>query len=407
MSSLFYLPRQFVIDGGGDPRAGAKLYFYQAGTLTAQDTYSDSALTTPNTNPVVADSAGEFGAIYLSTDPYRVILKDSDDVTLWDQDNYDAAPIGFGKDAAVKSGNYTIVVADRGEFFRFTATATATLPSVADAGTGFPVAIANVSAGDVVTVDPGADTIDGTSSLVVRPSESALLTCNGTEWKSIVTHYAGLGRYALEKSGNYTIAIGDVGCFVVFTASATATLPSIANAGTGFPIAIYNSHATADVTVDPGADTINGAGSLTVGPGGAALLTSNGTEWKAVVMAHIDNGSFTGTWNGFTTTPTDTILYTKIGEMVILTIPPETATSNDTAFYISGVPAALTPTTQTGSIPVHATHDNTSDVVGGSHCVVNPSSQIVFSKGSLSFGDWTASGEKGIPQRTQIVYRLD
>lgn len=67
----------------GDVGAGWKLYFYASGSSsTLQDTYSDTALTTPNANPVVADASGRFGAIFLSPLNYNVVLKDANDATI-------------------------------------------------------------------------------------------------------------------------------------------------------------------------------------------------------------------------------------------------------------------------------------------------------------------------------------
>lgn len=86
MSFRFSFPRLQAFDANGDPLAGGKLYFYTTGTTTPEDTFSDAALTTANTNPVVADSAGRFGDIYLSDETYKVILKDSADVTIWTAD---------------------------------------------------------------------------------------------------------------------------------------------------------------------------------------------------------------------------------------------------------------------------------------------------------------------------------
>lgn len=56
--------------------AGALLYFYQTGTTTPINTYSQSdlAIGHVNTNPVVADSNGLFGPIYLLPTPdYKVV----------------------------------------------------------------------------------------------------------------------------------------------------------------------------------------------------------------------------------------------------------------------------------------------------------------------------------------------
>lgn len=62
--------------------SGFKLAFYEVGTTTDLTTYSDFALTTENTNPLVADSNGLFGPAYLDAtgnDP-KVVLTDADDV---------------------------------------------------------------------------------------------------------------------------------------------------------------------------------------------------------------------------------------------------------------------------------------------------------------------------------------
>lgn len=93
--SVFYLPRAVAFDTNSNRISGAKLNFYTAGTDTRKDTYSDSALTTANSNPVVADSTGLFGAIYMESGAYKVVLTDSSDVTLWTQDNVSAGVDGL------------------------------------------------------------------------------------------------------------------------------------------------------------------------------------------------------------------------------------------------------------------------------------------------------------------------
>ena len=75
---------------------GAKLFFYIAGTSTLTTTFSDVDLTTPNTNPVVADSAGFFGDIFLNDATYKVVLKRSDDTTVWTADDYASSGGGIG-----------------------------------------------------------------------------------------------------------------------------------------------------------------------------------------------------------------------------------------------------------------------------------------------------------------------
>ncbi|HEB27092.1 MAG TPA: hypothetical protein ENI05_04870, partial [Porticoccus sp.] len=91
---LFTLPQVVVFDTNAALVSGAKANFYIAGTLTRQNTYSDSALTTPHANPVVADGNGLLDPIYLdATLNYKVDITDSLDSSLegYPVDNITAA----------------------------------------------------------------------------------------------------------------------------------------------------------------------------------------------------------------------------------------------------------------------------------------------------------------------------
>lgn len=81
---LFHLPRPTAISSNLTLVAGAKVGFFLTGTSTPTNTYQDSALTTPHTNPVVADSAGRLPAIYLNPSiVYRVTFTDASDVEIY------------------------------------------------------------------------------------------------------------------------------------------------------------------------------------------------------------------------------------------------------------------------------------------------------------------------------------
>lgn len=82
----FQLPLAQVMTSIGEVGAGYKLHFYESGTSTPLDTYSDSGNTTPNANPVVADASGTWDDIYLANVPYKVVLRDADDVLIWTAD---------------------------------------------------------------------------------------------------------------------------------------------------------------------------------------------------------------------------------------------------------------------------------------------------------------------------------
>lgn len=94
MAGRFANPVQQFLSDNITALAGGKLYFYVSGTTTPQNTYSDSGLTTPNSNPVILDSAGRIPEIYAAYDKtFRVVLKTSADVTIWTKDNVQFADI--------------------------------------------------------------------------------------------------------------------------------------------------------------------------------------------------------------------------------------------------------------------------------------------------------------------------
>ncbi len=106
MSRLFFIPQAVRINSVGTPYAAAKANFYLTTTTTRTDTYTDNARGTPHDNPVVADAAGQFAAIYL--DPaitYRCIITESDDTLIDDIDPVHA-PLAGADIAITDSGGY-------------------------------------------------------------------------------------------------------------------------------------------------------------------------------------------------------------------------------------------------------------------------------------------------------------
>jgi hypothetical protein len=63
------------LNADGTPMVGGKVCTYQAGTTTPQQTYVDSTLGTPNSNPVVLDARGEANIWLSSANPYKIVLR--------------------------------------------------------------------------------------------------------------------------------------------------------------------------------------------------------------------------------------------------------------------------------------------------------------------------------------------
>jgi hypothetical protein len=74
-------PRKQYEDTNGNPLSGGKLFFYAAGSSTKQDTYTTSAGSVANANPIILDSAGRTPYPVWFTDglAYKMVLAPSTD----------------------------------------------------------------------------------------------------------------------------------------------------------------------------------------------------------------------------------------------------------------------------------------------------------------------------------------
>ncbi|MFB6449246.1 hypothetical protein [Bradyrhizobium tunisiense] len=80
MAGRFNNPFPQFLDATPAVRSGAKLFFYEAGTSTKLNTYSDRNLSSANTNPIVLNSAGYPSVdIFLQDLDYKVVLAPSTD----------------------------------------------------------------------------------------------------------------------------------------------------------------------------------------------------------------------------------------------------------------------------------------------------------------------------------------
>jgi hypothetical protein len=84
MANRFVSPEQQFINFAGQPYANGQLFFYISETNVPTPTYQDEALSTPNSNPVILDSAGNAGNIFLNPAiVYKVILEDEYNNQIW------------------------------------------------------------------------------------------------------------------------------------------------------------------------------------------------------------------------------------------------------------------------------------------------------------------------------------
>ena len=99
-------------DNSGVPLAGGLLYSYEAGTTTPAATYTTSAGTIANTNPIVLDAAGRPPSeIWLSPIAYKLVLRTSAGVLIWTMDNLSGLPaVGSQNDIVATAGQTAFTV---------------------------------------------------------------------------------------------------------------------------------------------------------------------------------------------------------------------------------------------------------------------------------------------------------
>ena len=97
---LFFGGDVQLFGNNGDPLAGGKVTFYEPGTSTKKDVYTDSTLATAHANPVILDANGR-KAIWLNGD-YKVKVEDSLDNLIYDEDNINPS-------VSTVTGNFNLV----------------------------------------------------------------------------------------------------------------------------------------------------------------------------------------------------------------------------------------------------------------------------------------------------------
>lgn len=188
MAALFQIPRGTLLDAGGIIIPGGTVSFYNAGTTTPQTVYSNSALSTPLSQPIAADSAGRLPAIYMTSGSFKVVVSDASANVIYTQDNCDTG-------LAASTG---AILASIPSFFTATTTAAARTAIGAAAASDVTTNTSNISAiqaqitgvGGTLGALAGKATLAytdlgtgfGTTCIqdVLLASSSSLITCAGT-----------------------------------------------------------------------------------------------------------------------------------------------------------------------------------------------------------------------------------
>jgi len=162
--------------------------------------------------------------------------------------------------------------------------------------------------------------------------------------------------------------------------------------GTGTTV-VLNASPTLTGTVT--APIINASGNVD------ALTLSTGNETFTY-----DEGTFTATYVGFTTSVTPTMSYARTGSMVTIYTNAVSATSNTTGMTCSGMPASIRPPAQGAQCLMAAVTDSGTETA---NCKVSIDSSGVMTFYLISGSNWTTNftntGTKG-HQASSISYNI-
>lgn len=174
----FVLPFITVVDSTGQPIPGALLFFYYSGTSTPLNTYADPGLTTPNQNPVVANAAGVFANIFLTSAAYKVVLTDSQFNQIWTADPvYGVLPPAAPTQRAIRSSaDLPLQASDQLLNIGIIVNLPITVP-LANTRAGNPFTFKNLqSSTAVATLSPTApDEFDALTSIQLGPGQAITL----------------------------------------------------------------------------------------------------------------------------------------------------------------------------------------------------------------------------------------
>jgi hypothetical protein len=214
--------------------------------------------------------------------------------------------------------------------------------------------------------------------------------------------------------GSYTGASGAVLYLEICQGTSVKgnTVQPLASVGGGFTPAAYaiNSAGNSDDgVIDENSIYLGGTGHILISAGSdrtvigarnkfdaTAVITDNSTTTRYDSL----KGSYTGSLTGCTTSPTGSISYTRQRDLVELSLPAISGTSNTTAATITGMPAQIRPAT-TRIVPVRIQDNGT---VSFGLASIDSAGTITLSVGA-SAGAFTNTGTKGVAATT-LSYQI-
>jgi hypothetical protein len=211
------------------------------------------------------------------------------------------------------------------------------------------------------------------------------------------------GNLALQTAGttaftiNYSQAIG-----LGSTPSYGTNGQVLTSSGSG-AVPTWTTVSAASLTTPSFTSTI-GVGSATASASGVGITfpATASLSTNANTLDDYQEGSYTGTLTGCTTSPTTTVYYTKIGNIVHLNNLNAgiTGTSNANTLRITGMPALIRPTNASAAAVQGGISGSASQTIW---VAILTNGDIYCNQGG---GNWPTSGVKGFDTGFGITYSI-
>lgn len=212
------------------------------------------------------------------------------------------------------------------------------------------------------------------------------------QWVNLGLTHTRISSSSFSLTGDYT-DIYEVGRRVKMTGSAD-----------GYGTISASSYSAPDTTVTLSTNTVP----ATLATVSVGIISATNSAVPATLT-----GSFTGTLTGCTTSPTATINWARVGNLVTLYFPAQlVGTSNSGAMSITGLPAALSPSTAVYAMLMNRVVDNSSTTSGAQIDIAASGTTLTFTRvfdyanQVIANGSFTASGLKGIAADAQFTYLI-
>jgi len=278
------------------------IYSYDAGTSTPKNMLADQAGTPLGTSYLLSSSGSVPTTGIWLEGAYKLIIKDSDGVTLYTFDNVDeydsldfsglTATISdlnsTSTTALTKTSTYNVQVGDRGKTILANAVSgniNINLPSAAEAGNKFMIRIKKIDVStNIVIIDPsGTQTVDSlTTFQLLNYFDSVILQCDGSNWLIVAAKLRDTVQ-SITSSRELKLA-NDIRLFLSDASSGAIELklPSPTTVGKGWRVGAKKIDSSTNIVTfkQNATETIDGQTEIGLGNQyAAAELITDGVNW--------------------------------------------------------------------------------------------------------------------------------